>query len=217
MTDVFVVGAGMTPLGKHYGLSVKDLTAQAVRAALADAGCEISQIEAAWFANTRWGIFEGQHNVRGQVALRPLGIENVPIFNTDNACASSSAAFNLACAYLRAGMALGYRPRPDEVMDNTKKPFAGSRHVLALPHNRVAVSSTAKPDETIGVFLHLYYTEMTAEMIDYTNPRAARLRQTRLRRNLPRNPGINSRSGFARIAAGIWRRCLWALPTGCGK
>jgi hypothetical protein len=71
--------------------------------------------------------------------------------------------------YLRAGMALGYRPRPDEVMDNTKKPFAGSRHVLALPHNRVAVSSTAKPDETIGVFLHLYYTEMTAEMIDYTN------------------------------------------------
>jgi acetyl-CoA acetyltransferase len=105
VTDVFVVGAGMTPLGKHYSLSVKDLTAQAVRAALADAGCEISQIEAAWFANTRWGIFEGQHNVRGQVALRPLGMENVPIFNTDNACASSSAAFNLACAYLRAGMA----------------------------------------------------------------------------------------------------------------
>jgi len=105
VTEVFVVGSGMTPLGKHYRMSVPDLTAQAVNAALADAGCETSQIGAAWFANTRWGIFEGQHNVRGQAALRPLGIQNVPIFNTDNACASSSSAFNLACAYLRGGMA----------------------------------------------------------------------------------------------------------------
>jgi acetyl-CoA acetyltransferase len=105
MNEVFIVGVGITPLGKHYTRSVADLTAQAVNAALADAGCERSQIGAAWFANTRQGIFEGQHNIRGQVALRPIGIENIPIFNTDNACASSSAAFNLACAYLRGGMA----------------------------------------------------------------------------------------------------------------
>jgi acetyl-CoA acetyltransferase len=105
MNEVYIVGVGATDLGKHYTLSVADLTAQAVNAALADAGCERSQVGAAWFANTRQGIFEGQHNIRGQVALRPIGIENIPIFNTDNACASSSAAFNLACAYLRAGMA----------------------------------------------------------------------------------------------------------------
>jgi hypothetical protein len=71
--------------------------------------------------------------------------------------------------YLRIGVQEGYRPRPDEVMDNTKKPFFGSRHVLALPVDRIAASHAAKADETIGVFLHLYYTEMTAEMIDYTN------------------------------------------------
>ena len=102
--DLFIVGVGLTPLSKHYALSVADLTRVAVAGALQDAGCDIEQIEGAWFANTRQGIFEGQHGIRGQAALRPLGLANVPIFNTDNACASSSAAFSLACGYLAGGM-----------------------------------------------------------------------------------------------------------------
>ena len=105
MTEVYIVGVGMTPLGKHLDKSIKQLTAAAVEAALADAGCGVGQIDAAWFANTRQGIFEGQHGIRGQVALRPLGLSRVPIFNTDNACASSSAAMNMALAFLRSGMA----------------------------------------------------------------------------------------------------------------
>ena len=105
MEDVYIVGVGMTRLGKHLDLSVKQLTAIAVETALHDAGCPVETIEAAWFANTRQGIFESQHGIRGQCALRPLGVERVPIFNTDNACASSSAALNMAYAYLRAGMA----------------------------------------------------------------------------------------------------------------
>ena len=102
--DIYIVGVGITPLSKHWQLSVADLTRIAVADALQDAGCGVAEIEGAWFANTRQGIFEGQHGIRGQSALRPLGIENVPIFNTDNACASSSAAFSLACGYLAAGM-----------------------------------------------------------------------------------------------------------------
>ena len=105
MSEVYIVGVGMTPLGKHTGKSVKELTAAAVQAALADAGCTAADIQAAWFCNTRQGIFEGQHNVRGQVALRPAGIQGVPIFNTDNACASSTAGLNLARAYVKAGAA----------------------------------------------------------------------------------------------------------------
>ena len=102
--DIYIVGVGITPLSKHWQLSVADLTRIAVADALEDAGCAVAEIEGAWFANTRQGIFEGQHGIRGQSALRPLGIENVPIFNTDNARASSSAAFSLACGYLAAGM-----------------------------------------------------------------------------------------------------------------
>ena len=71
MADAFIVGVGITPLGKHLDQSVKQLTATAVNAAVADAGCTTRDIQAAWFANTRQGIFEGQHGIRGQVALTP--------------------------------------------------------------------------------------------------------------------------------------------------
>ncbi len=102
--SVFIVGVGMTPLGKHLDKSVKQLTAQAVSAALDDAGVSRETIEAAWFCNTRQGALEGQHGVRGQAALRAFGFEGIPIFNTDNACASSSSGVMQAYAALRAGM-----------------------------------------------------------------------------------------------------------------
>jgi len=104
MEDVFIVGAGMTPLGKHLDKSVKQLTALAVDAALADAGLEKEAIEAAWFCNTRQGALEGQHGVRGQASLRAYGFESIPIFNTDNACASSSSGLMQAFAGVRAGI-----------------------------------------------------------------------------------------------------------------
>lgn len=94
----------MTPLGKHLALSVKQLTAQAVDAALVDAGAKTEDVGAAWFCNTRQGALEGQHGVRGQAALRAYGFEGIPIFNTDNACASSSSGVMQAFAALKAGI-----------------------------------------------------------------------------------------------------------------
>ncbi len=104
MADVYIVGAGMTPLGKHLDKSVKQLTAISVAQALADAGTDIGTVEAAWFCNTRQGALEGQHGIRGQCSLRPLGIEGAPIFNTDNACASSSSGLLQAYASIAAGL-----------------------------------------------------------------------------------------------------------------
>lgn len=104
MSEVYIVGVGMTPLGKHLALSVKQLTAQAVRAALADAQCQQAEIESAWFSNTRQGVLEGQHGIRGQCALRAMGIERIPIINCDNACASSSTGLNQAFATIKAGL-----------------------------------------------------------------------------------------------------------------
>lgn len=98
-----IVGVGMTPLGRHEASSVSALSGVAVQAALADAGLEVPDIEAAYYANTRHGVMEGQHGIRGQVALRPLGLEGIPIVNTDNACASSGFALGLACQALDAG------------------------------------------------------------------------------------------------------------------
>jgi acetyl-CoA acyltransferase len=104
MSEVYIVGIGMTPLGKHLDQSVKMLTREAVDAALKDAGVAKEAIEVAWFCNTRQGALEGQHGVRGQASLRAYGFEGIPIFNTDNACASSSSGLMQAYAALRAGI-----------------------------------------------------------------------------------------------------------------
>ncbi|SFB89369.1 Acetyl-CoA acetyltransferase [Polaromonas sp. OV174] len=102
--NVYIVGVGMTPLGKHLDKSVKQLSAIAIDAALADAGMAKEWVEAAWFCNTRQGALEGQHGVRGQASLRAYGFEGIPIFNTDNACASSSSGLMQAYAAVRAGI-----------------------------------------------------------------------------------------------------------------
>jgi acetyl-CoA acetyltransferase len=105
MTGIHIVGVGMTHFARHPALSVKQLAAEAVGLALADAGAAPSDIGAAFFANTVQGALEGQLMVRGQIALRPLGFEGIPVFNVENACASASSAFLLARAHLLAGLA----------------------------------------------------------------------------------------------------------------
>ena len=102
---VFIAGVGMTKFGIDLAGSVKELTRQAVGEALADANCAVPQIEAAWFANTSQGSLEGQHMIRGQAALRPLGFAGIPVTNVENACASASTALFEAANYLKSGAA----------------------------------------------------------------------------------------------------------------
>lgn len=94
----------MTALGRMPERSVKDLTAEAVGAALDDAGTSAVRVAAAWFANTRQPMLEGQNTVRGQIALGAMGFEGLPIVNVENACASSSSALLQAVAHIRASM-----------------------------------------------------------------------------------------------------------------
>ena len=101
--SVYLVGVGMTKFGRLPDSSVKDITTAAVSAALADAGIGTEAIEAAYFANATQGALEGQYMIPGQVALREMGIEGVPVVNVENACASASTAFALACKDIRAG------------------------------------------------------------------------------------------------------------------
>lgn len=100
---VYVIGVGMTHLGKFPDRSIKDLTADAVDAALADADLNRGRIEAAWFGNTRQGVMEGQNTIRGQCALRAMGFAGIPIANVENACASSSTGLYAALAQIKAG------------------------------------------------------------------------------------------------------------------
>lgn len=99
--DVIVIGAGMTRFAKSER-SLKELAAEACTAALADAGLEPGAIDAAYVGNAVAGLTTGQEMIRGQVMLRPIGIERIPIFNIENACASSSSALHLAWQAVRS-------------------------------------------------------------------------------------------------------------------
>ena len=103
MSDVYIAGVSMTHFGKHLDRSLKDLTGEALNNVLADAGCDTKMIEAAFFGNCVQGHMEGQDMVRGEIALRPFGIEGVPVVNVENACATASTAFHMAVNYVKAG------------------------------------------------------------------------------------------------------------------
>lgn len=102
-TEIFVIGVGMTPFGRLIDQDIKSLTRQAVTQALQDAGASVKDLQAAFFANSTQGHMEGQQMIRGQVALRSMGIQGIPVVNTENACASGSTALTLGVQFLRAG------------------------------------------------------------------------------------------------------------------
>ncbi len=104
MRDVYVIGVGMTRFAKYLERSVKDLTREAIERVLADADVSEEELQAAWFANSNWGYSSGQHSIRGQVALRPLGIMGLPITNVENACAGGATAFHLAWLGVASGL-----------------------------------------------------------------------------------------------------------------
>ncbi|MGU3496768.1 thiolase family protein [Xanthobacteraceae bacterium A53D] len=103
MSDVYVVGIGATRFGKFLDRSLKDLTREAVDLALKDAGVGQDVVDAGFFANATQSVMEGQHMIAGQVALRAMGFDNLPIFNIENACASGSTALHLAATHVAAG------------------------------------------------------------------------------------------------------------------
>ncbi len=103
MTEVHIIGVGMTRFGRYLDQDLAAIAQPAVDEALADAGIRRSDVEAAFFANTAQGVVEGQHLVRGQIVLRALGFETIPVLNVENACASASTALNAAFAYVASG------------------------------------------------------------------------------------------------------------------
>jgi len=126
MNDVYVIGVDTLRFGKYPEKSIKDLAAETVTGCLQDAGLEKKDIQALWFSNSGWGD-SGQSMIRGQVALRRSGIQEIPITNVENACAGGATAFHHAWMAVAGGlhevtMAVGaeklYR-------DNAKAVFAG--------------------------------------------------------------------------------------------
>lgn len=103
MDEVYVAGAAMTRFGKFPGTTVRALAEEAARGALDDAGVTAADIGMVFFSNAVAGILTNQEMIRGQAALRYTGLLGVPMVNVENACASASSAFHLACMAVGSG------------------------------------------------------------------------------------------------------------------
>jgi acetyl-CoA acetyltransferase len=93
----------MTVFGRHLERSLQDMAGEALIGALRDAGCQIADLGVAYYAGMTNGPLQGQISIPGQVVFSKIGVEGIPIYNVENACASGSSAFNLAVQSLRAG------------------------------------------------------------------------------------------------------------------
>ncbi|USA39442.1 thiolase family protein [Pelagerythrobacter marinus] len=176
MTEpVYIAGISCTRLAKRPDTSVKALVREAVEAALKDAGADVGDIDAAWFSNTRQPMLEGQNTVRGQIALRPLGFESVPVVNIENACASGSSALIQAMAHLKAGMAdialvvgaekMVFPDRPEAMA----AAFEGGTDIHDMPATKAFVRSLGgdADDRSAGsrsIFMDLYAAQARAHM-----------------------------------------------------
>jgi acetyl-CoA acetyltransferase len=134
--NAYIAGIGMTNFGNHIQTPLKGLAAQAITLALQDAGIDPGDLQAAYMANAAGGLIVGQGMIGGQVALRELGIGQIPVLNIENACASASSAFNQACAMVSADyydvvLVCGYEKLFHEDKRRTFAAFAGAVDVEA--------------------------------------------------------------------------------------
>lgn len=104
MSDVYIIGVGMIRFSKYPNETVRTMAKKAIGLAIEDAGVKKDDLQAAYFSNTFWGMFDNQHSIRGQVVFRGMGIDRIPVTNVENACAGASTALHLAYTGIRAGM-----------------------------------------------------------------------------------------------------------------
>ncbi|MBB3178140.1 thiolase family protein [Variovorax sp. Sphag1AA] len=90
MQDIYITGGAMTAFGRHTGVLAPELAQQAILGAMDDAGVSPRDIQAIYCANVLGGM------ILGQLIVRDLGFNGVPVYNVENACASGATGVHLA-------------------------------------------------------------------------------------------------------------------------
>ena len=104
MSDVYLAGVGMIPFGVHAERILVDMAGEAASLALQDARLDPDRVDMGFFASATAAPLFKDVTV-GQNVYWQLGLNQIPIFNIENACTSGSAAFYLACNAIAAGQA----------------------------------------------------------------------------------------------------------------
>jgi len=150
-STAIIAGVGMTTFGRHLDQGLKAIGAEAVTAALADAGITGADLDAAYVGNAAAGLITGQESIRGQVVLRSIGLGKLPVINVENACASASTAVHQAAAMVTAGLydcvlALGVEKLYHEDKRKSFGAFSGAVDVEFLAEFMAGLKKSAAAD-----------------------------------------------------------------------
>jgi acetyl-CoA C-acetyltransferase len=95
MNDVAIIGVGLHPFGRFDGKSAMEMGADAIYAALADAGIEWKDVQ--------FGV-GGSYEVSNPDAVtRLVGLTGIPFTNVFNACATAATATQVCADTIRLG------------------------------------------------------------------------------------------------------------------
>jgi acetyl-CoA acetyltransferase len=95
--DIYILGIYMTKFGKYPDRDTVDLAAEAVMAALADAGVTMKDM-----GILAAGCLMGQGGI-GQQIQKQVGQTGIPVYNVSNACATGATALRTAIMAIKAG------------------------------------------------------------------------------------------------------------------
>ena len=98
---VAILGMGCTKYGERWESSAEDLIVEAFKEALADAGVEKKEIQAAWFGTHIDEVNVGKSGVPLSTTLK---LPFIPVTRTENYCATGTEAFRGACYAVAAGV-----------------------------------------------------------------------------------------------------------------
>lgn len=97
---VAILGMGCSKFGERWDASPEDLMVEAYNEAMADAGIEPGQLDAAWFSTHMDDVGTGRGGTPMGIALR---LPNIGITRVENFCAGGSEAIRAAVYAVAAG------------------------------------------------------------------------------------------------------------------
>jgi acetyl-CoA C-acetyltransferase len=101
MRDVSIIGIGQTRVDEHWDRSLRHLAADAILAAMADAGVETA--DALYVGNMLSGLLTGQEHI-GALIADFVGLRGIEAVKVEAACGSGAAALRLGYAAVAGGL-----------------------------------------------------------------------------------------------------------------
>jgi len=102
MRDVSIVGVGLTPVGEHWDMGLRQLALEAIQAALSDAG--LDKVDAVIVANALGGNLSAQNHL-GALVADYAGMRGVETYRIEAADASGGVALRQGYLAVASGAA----------------------------------------------------------------------------------------------------------------